>query len=101
MIDTLLAQLLDEVRSLRAENQDMREQLGRIELALPQRLATVDEAAEHLNLCPTTIQRLCRAGKLPTKRSGRKWLIDLAAVRALDVDDVEEAAAEARGSVRR
>lgn len=94
LLESLAAKIADR---LAAKLQPISDRLDGIERRLPTQLVSVERAAEHLGLCPTTIQRLCRRGKLPATRRGRKWLVDLAKVRAVDDVDVEAAAAEARG----
>jgi molybdopterin-binding protein len=53
-------------------------------------LLTADEAARHLHLNVKRVQALARAGKLPGRRVGRKWLFDereLAAALGRGADD--------------
>ena len=39
-------------------------------------LLSADQAAAHLHLNVKRVQALARAGKLPGRRVGRKWLFD-------------------------
>ena len=38
--------------------------------------ATVQEAAERLNIHPESVRRLIRAGKLPARKFANTWLIE-------------------------
>jgi excisionase family DNA binding protein len=96
-VDAFLSTVLAEVRALRTESAEIKAQLEQIRAALPAKLATVEEAAELTGLCATTIQRLCRAGKMPATRRGRRWLIDVSKIKPLDPREIAEAAADARG----
>jgi excisionase family DNA binding protein len=96
-IDATLAELREEQRAIRAELHAITAALEQIKALLPAQLVTVPEAARALGMCPTTVQRLARAGKLPATRRGRKWLVDLSKIRPVDADQVVEAAAAARG----
>lgn len=40
------------------------------------RLLNVKETAAYLGVCRTTVQRWCRAGRLPAVRIGHEWRID-------------------------
>lgn len=44
--------------------------------ALNGTLLTVEEAAEHLRLHPSTVYRLARRGELPAVKVGRQWRMD-------------------------
>jgi excisionase family DNA binding protein len=43
---------------------------------MAQRMIDLDEAAERLQVKPSTVRRLLRAGELPGCQIGRQWRID-------------------------
>ena len=57
-------------------------------------LLSADQAAAHLHLNVKRVQALARAGKLPGRRVGRRWLFD---ERDLDAALGQSPAAEQRG----
>ena len=96
-IDATLAALLEGQRAQEQRDRELAERLERIERKIAPKLASVDEAAQALGLCKATVQRLCKAGKLPgARKHGHVWRIDLTRCQAVSQDEVVEAAAAAR-----
>jgi excisionase family DNA binding protein len=78
MSDELAAQILDELRALRAEVGELRAGAARV---IPDRPMSIAEAATVLSKSPKTVRRWMADGKLRVKREGRVTLITPDALR--------------------
>ncbi|HVX95506.1 MAG TPA: helix-turn-helix domain-containing protein [Polyangia bacterium] len=70
--------------------------LDELAAAAPPALVDVEVAAERLGLSVATVRRQAAAGVLPARRVGRSWRIDLAALRPVKPEQIEQLAREAR-----
>jgi excisionase family DNA binding protein len=90
LIEAAVARAL--TRSLLAEQiRGLRDEIAAIRRALPPQFGSVAEAARVLGCCDRTVWRQIRAGKLPSRRVGRKTVVDLAALHAVTDDDTDDA----------
>ena len=82
-IDALVRQLVRESLrdELRAQLAPVVERLDALAAAAPPALVTVEQAAERLGLSPATVRRQLACGDLPGVRTGRRWRVDLGAIR--------------------
>ncbi len=85
-----------EVAALRAEVRRLAEVVEALRQATPPVLVPFTVAAERLGVSVSTITRRVRDGTIPTRRVGRRSLVDLAALHPLSGEQVAQAAAEAR-----
>lgn len=97
-MDGLLAHLVREavVSVIRAELAPIKAKLETLAAASPPALVDVEVAAERLGLSPATVRRQAASGELPARRVGRRWKVDLAALRPVSTEQVEALAREAR-----
>jgi excisionase family DNA binding protein len=96
-----VAALLDvpaTVTELRAELRELRAEVATLRRALPPTLASIPEAAAHLGVSIATMRRRVRAGDVPSLRVGRSVRVDVGALQAVDVHDVEALARAARSA---
>jgi hypothetical protein len=81
-LNTKVDRLLTEVAALRAVQ--------------PPALVSVERAAELAGTCAATMRAWCTSGRVPCRRVGRKWMVDVTALRPLDSAAVGELARKAR-----
>jgi excisionase family DNA binding protein len=84
-----VAQLVIEVRELRAE-------MAALRAVIPPALVGVPEAAKRLGVSLSTMRRLVRDRRVPVVRVGHSVRVDLAAVRDTNDDEVARLALAAR-----
>jgi excisionase family DNA binding protein len=84
-----IAPLAAELRKLRAEVVALRR-------ALPPQFASVEDAAERLGVSLSTARRRVRVGEWPTRRDGRRVLVDLSALHGMTEDDLANQVHEIR-----
>jgi hypothetical protein len=78
-----------ELRRLRLEVERLRQ-------TLPPLLGSVEQAAELAGVSVRTMRSRIRAGDVPTRRVGRRVLVDLAGLRGADAEELAHLAREAR-----
>lgn len=96
--------LEDDVAAARAaaERADARlrtveQLLARIEARLPSTAVSAAEFARRSGVSELTVRRRIADGKLPARRLGRRWVVDLSALRPPSDAEVAELARGARG----
>lgn len=72
-VQAQVSPVLSELRRLTAEVEALRR-------ALPTRMLSISEAAEHLGISVATVRRRVRDGSLPSKKLGRSVRIDATAL---------------------
>lgn len=89
VLDARITPLVAQIGALTAE-------VAQLRRSQPPALASLAEAADRLGLSLSTIRRRVRDGSIPTRRVGRRVLVDLNALRPLDDVEVAQMAREAR-----
>lgn len=67
----------------------LRDEIAAIRRALPPQFGSIADAAKALGCCNRTVWRQIRAGKLPSRKVGRKTVVDLAALHVVTDDESE------------
>jgi excisionase family DNA binding protein len=67
--------------------EELRAEIVALRRALPPQFGSVADAAKVLGCCNRTVWRQIRAGKLPSRKVGRKTVVDLVALHAVTVTD--------------
>jgi len=74
----------------------LREEVAQLRRSLPAAVGSAEQAAALAGVSVRTIRRRIRAGELPTRKLGRRTLVDLSALRPLEEAEVIRLAREAR-----
>ena len=94
--DTLGALLSARLVPLHSDLRRVTAELAAMRQALPPTLLPLKEAARRMGVSEKTARRRVRAGEWPSRRDGRKVLVDLSALRPMSEEEVARAAAELR-----
>ena len=69
--------------------EELRAEIVALRRALPPQFGSVADAARALGCCDRTVWRQIRAGKLPSRKVGRKTVVDLAALHVVTDEDID------------
>ena len=96
--DAIGAAVAAQVGPLAAEVRLLAREVAELRRALPAPLGSIEQAAQLTGVSERTLRRKIKSREIPSRKIGRRVLIDLAALRPMTEDEVVAAARAARGA---